>query len=81
MESEFKEEKKNKLGGKQYTSTKMKYDIDDMENIPAFERNNVKIEQETFSKDSKISRYTLSDDDDQKAVLRENNPYLHDRPD
>jgi cell division protein FtsZ len=60
--------------------------IEALENEPAYKRKKIKIDQPKHSKDSKISRYTLSDDDtDQegkkKTRLRENNSYLHDNVD
>ncbi len=81
-EIESLKEKKNSLGGNQFSSAKMKFNIDDMENVPAFERNKIKIEQTVFSKDSKVSRYTLSDDEENSTVkINENNSYLHDNVD
>jgi len=82
VEIETIKEKKSSLGEKLLSSAKMKFDIDDMENVPAFERNKINIEQKVFSKDSKVSRYTLSDDEENSSVkINENNSYLHDAVD
>lgn len=60
--------------------------IEALENEPAYKRKKIKIDHPKYSKDSKVSRYTLSDDDKdeegkKKTRLRENNSYLHDNVD
>jgi cell division protein FtsZ len=55
--------------------------IESLENVPAYKRKKIKIDQPKHSKESKISRYTLSDDDEEKTRLKENNSYLHDNVD
>lgn len=55
--------------------------IEALENVPAYKRKKIKIDQPKYSKESKISRYTLSDDEEEKTKLRENNSYLHDNVD
>ena len=56
-------------------------DIESMENVPAYKRKKIKIDHPRHSKESKISKYTLSDDDEEKTRLKENNSYLHDNVD
>ncbi len=56
-------------------------DLESLENEPAFKRKKIKIDQPRYSKESKISRYTLSDDEEEKTKLKENNSYLHDNVD
>ncbi|MFP4620203.1 MAG: cell division protein FtsZ [Bacteroidales bacterium] len=60
--------------------------VEALENEPAYKRKKIKIDHPRYSKDSKVSRYTLSDDDTdeegkKKTLLRENNSYLHDNVD
>ena len=60
--------------------------IEALENEPAYKRKKIKIDHPRHSKESKVSRYTLSDDDTdeegrKKTRLRENNSYLHDNVD
>ena len=55
--------------------------IEALENEPAYKRKKIKIENPKHSKTSKVSRYTLSDDEEEKAKLKENNSYLHDNVD
>jgi cell division protein FtsZ len=63
-------------------SSKVKDNIDEFESEPAYKRKNLKIDQPIHTKDSKISRYSLKDDEDSNgASLNTNNSYLHDNVD
>lgn len=55
-------------------------EIDNLENVPAYKRRklNMKFNQK---KEKKLSRFTLSSDDEDDVFLRENNSYLHDNVD
>jgi len=56
--------------------------IEALENEPAYKRKKIKLDQSKPSKETKISRYTLSDDEENNETrLRENNSYLHDNVD
>ncbi|MGM0530124.1 MAG: cell division protein FtsZ [Bacteroidota bacterium] len=60
--------------------------VEALENEPAYKRKKIKIDHPKYSKESKVSRYTLSDDgmDEQgkkRTGLKENNSYLHDNVD
>jgi cell division protein FtsZ len=55
--------------------------IEALENEPAYKRKKIKIDHPKYSKKSKVSRYTLSDDEKEKSKLKENNSYLHDNVD
>jgi len=55
--------------------------IDDLENEPAYIRKNIKIENVKYSSESKISKYSLSEDEEKNPMLREDNSYLHDNVD
>ncbi len=52
-------------------------DIEELENTPAFKRKQLKIEMPKHSDETKISRYSLSDDDEEQVKLSKDNPYLH----
>ncbi len=55
--------------------------IDELENEPAYKRRDVEMNHEsTYNKKKEISRYTLSDDDDDDLDLSENS-FLHDNVD
>ncbi|NJO91223.1 MAG: hypothetical protein HC831_21355 [Chloroflexia bacterium] len=54
--------------------------IDELENEPAYKRRNIEINHEsTYNKNKEISRYTLSDDDDDLDLSE--NSFLHDNVD
>ncbi len=55
--------------------------IDELENEPAFVRKKVKLDKTKPSEESKISKYSLSEDEDKNSKLREDNAYLHDNVD
>ncbi len=55
--------------------------IDQLENEPAFVRKKVNLDKTKPSEESKISKYSLSEDEDKNSKLREDNAYLHDNVD
>ncbi|HOW08217.1 MAG TPA: cell division protein FtsZ [Bacteroidales bacterium] len=59
----------------------IKENIDTFEDVPAYIRRNMPIGQRDKNSDSKISKFTLSSDEDNEPVLRENNAYLNDNVD
>lgn len=61
-------------------SSKIKENIDEFENEPAYKRKNLNIDQPVSAKESNISRYSLDDDQD-GVTLNPNNSYLHDNVD
>ena len=58
-----------------------KESIEKLENEPAYLRKKVKIDPVKYSNDSKISRYSLEDNEDDHVTLRSDNSYLHDNVD
>jgi cell division protein FtsZ len=59
----------------------MKENIDTFEDVPAYVRKNLSLGIPENEKESKLSKFTLSSDDDEEPVLRENNAYLNDNVD
>jgi len=59
----------------------MKDNIDMFEDVPAYIRRNMMVGGNDKSADSKVSKFTLSSDDNDEPVLRENNAYLNDNVD
>jgi cell division protein FtsZ len=55
--------------------------ISDMEKEPAYKRRNIKLDSVPHSSESNVSRYTLSNEDEKKSDLRQNNSFLHDNVD
>lgn len=90
LNDEFEELYRNPKAGKEgpEMNTKMDFSdsgeevVDELENIPAYRRKKVNI-IEGMSKriGEKLSRFSLSPDDDDKTILRDNNSYLHDNVD
>jgi cell division protein FtsZ len=55
--------------------------VTDMEREPAYKRRNVNLEAVPHSSEPNISRYTLSNEEDKRAELKQNNSFLHDNVD
>ncbi len=52
-----------------------------LEEEPAFRRNNVDLDDVSHSSEDDVSHYTLTDSEDDKIILKDNNSYLHDNVD
>jgi cell division protein FtsZ len=52
-------------------------EIDELENTPAFKRKQIQIDPQKYSEETKVSRYSLSDDENSQVKLSKENPYLH----
>lgn len=59
----------------------MKENIDTFEDVPAYIRRNMAVPPRENQSESKLSRFTLTSDDEDGPVLRENNAYLNDNVD
>ena len=55
--------------------------VDELENIPAYRRKNSKFMGFKKKVDEKFSRFSISPDENNNVILRENNSYLHDNVD
>lgn len=55
--------------------------LSDMENIPAYKRKEVELNEVPHSSESSVSRFTLSAGDEGTAELKLNNSFLHDNVD
>jgi len=56
--------------------------VSDLESVPAFRRRNVRLDAVTPSNENNVSRYTLTENpDDKKLEIRPNNSFLHDNVD
>ena len=58
----------------------MKENIDEFEDVPAFIRKKIRIDSDKRKDKSEVSKFTLSDDDDEPS-LRDDNAYLNDNVD
>jgi cell division protein FtsZ len=59
----------------------MKENIDTFEDVPAYVRRNLTLGAPEGGSESKLSKFTLTSDDNDEPVLRENNAYLNDNVD
>jgi len=55
--------------------------LTNLEDVPAYKRNNVDLEETTHSAETEISTYTLTDGKNNTTELRKNNSFLHDNVD
>jgi cell division protein FtsZ len=55
--------------------------INDLENEPAYKRRKINLDEVPHSSENPISRFTLSDDDEGKPKLNDDNSFLHDNVD
>ena len=73
-----------KLRERGYLSSRGDDEIEEMENIPAYVRKKIPIEQKKHSEDEEVSRYRLTDegsDGEGGPKLKSDNSYLHDNVD
>ena len=86
---EFEELYGNPQGKKDYNTASEPVDfsqtseetVDELENIPAYRRKNSKFFSFKKKVDEKFSRFSISPDENNNVVLRDNNSYLHDNVD
>ena len=52
-------------------------DIEELENTPAFKRKQIQLDPQKFSEETKVSKYSLTDDENSQVKLSKENPYLH----
>jgi cell division protein FtsZ len=59
--------------------------INDLENVPAYMRRNIKLENVNHSSESSVSKYSLNEEQDERGnkrvEIRRNNSFLHDNVD
>jgi cell division protein FtsZ len=55
--------------------------LTDLEDVPAYKRNNIELEETPSSAEDEVSTYTLSDGKNNTTELKQNNSFLHDNVD
>ncbi len=55
--------------------------LSDLEKEPAYKRKNIQLENVPASGETQVSRFTLTNDQDNKPEIKSNNSFLHDRVD
>jgi cell division protein FtsZ len=71
----------NMLKKEGFSNKTMKDNIDTFEDVPAYVRRNMALGSPDKSDDSKVSKFTLTSDESDGPILRENNAYLNDNVD
>ncbi len=90
--TELSKEEQQKLAEDRYERIKemtvklrTPFGLSDLENEPAYKRRKINLEDVPHSSDSKVSKYTLSDEDNADGTkstgLKSNNSFLHDNVD
>ncbi len=72
-----------KLRDRGYLSSSVDDEIEELENIPAYVRKKIPIDQQKHSEDKEVSRYRLTDEgnSEEGPKLKPDNSYLHDNVD
>ena len=52
-----------------------------LEDVPAYKRNNIELTKTSHSSESEISSFTLTNKDESRTELRQDNSFLHDNVD
>ena len=55
--------------------------LTDLEDVPAYQRNNIELDSESHSSEDEISTYTLNEGENNTTELKQNNSFLHDNVD
>ena len=71
----------NMLKKEGFSNKSMKDNIDTFEDVPAYVRRNMALDTPDKAADSKVSKFTLTSDESDGPILRENNAYLNDNVD
>ena len=71
----------NMLKKEGFSNNAMKDNIDTFEDVPAYIRRNMALGTPDKAADSKVSKFTLTSDESDGPILRENNAYLNDNVD
>jgi len=70
-----------KIKSKVYNDQEKKDIVDDLESEPAYVRKKIKLDDVKYSSENKISKFSLTEDEEKNPTLKEDNSYLHDRVD
>lgn len=71
------DERITKLRNFTYNRAIERGDISELENIPAYKRRNVVLDQQPHSSESQVSRFSLGEDEQGKPELRDGNNFVH----
>lgn len=65
------------LSEKLKTHTPIENNLQELENIPAYKRRNVELNEVTLSSESQVARYSLSENPDKSLEIKSENSFLH----
>lgn len=65
------------LSEKLKTHTPIENNLQELENVPAYKRRNVELNEVTLSSESQVARYSLSENQDKSLELKSENSFLH----
>ncbi len=71
----------NMMKNEGFSTQSMNENIEDFEEVPAYVRKKIALHSANKAAGSKVSKFTLSLDEDNQPVIRENNAYLNDNVD
>jgi cell division protein FtsZ len=81
MEEQLKKSRERIMRLKDLSMKLRNGNIQELENIPAYKRKEIALQQTPHSSESQISRFTLLADEEGKTEIRRNNSFLHDNVD
>ena len=79
--TEMLERSRERINKLRALSYKLGNNINELEKQPAYERKNVKLDNVPHSSENNLSRLTVSEDEEKKTELKQNNSFLHDNVD
>jgi len=74
------DERRAKLKAFNYRFKNHPFSVDEADNEPAYKRQGVSIENENYSREGRISRFSIDDSED-GSQIKTNNSFLHDNVD
>jgi cell division protein FtsZ len=79
--TEMLERSRERINKLRALSYKLGNNINELEKQPAYERKNVKLDNVPHSSENNLSRLSISEDEEKKTELKQNNSFLHDNVD
>ena len=81
--SDFQKQRsaERRLRMKEFNYKFNKSKIDDIDNVPAYKRRGIELENKNYSEDNEISRTSITLDENDDIKIRKNNSFLHDNVD
>ncbi|PTQ95029.1 cell division protein FtsZ [Mucilaginibacter yixingensis] len=81
MEEQLRKSRERIIKLKELSMKMRNGNIQELENVPAYKRKEIALQQTPPSAESQVSRFSLLTDDEGNTEIRKNNPFLHDNVD